>query len=326
MLKEVNNTIIFLLCLMLIGFFANFAQNDYGMELIIFCCGLVSLSFYIKTFYQIISKKIFNAIFAFSFLCGIYIVFFVNGMEGASRISFGHNNFFVFITAYIIFIFAPSIIIPLLIVIKERKFKEKTISSNYFTSLFSAMFCLGIYMKEYKLAGASIVLILSGFIILPMLISFFKSMYSYIKAKNAIFLLLGFSKLFIGSTFVAFIFKTQHWPGSNLLLVCTFGLLGLNFILIMVNYYLKSNMNQLWTEQTFTTKTLFLCYTVTTVYVNLMRNDILPKVYSNNKPKALQELIIGSNDFTVEGRTTKKKAQLYADQYENFLFIQWHNE
>ncbi len=49
-MKIINNIIIFLLCVSLIGFFANFAQNDYGALLTAICFWLVAGCFFIKVF------------------------------------------------------------------------------------------------------------------------------------------------------------------------------------------------------------------------------------------------------------------------------------
>lgn len=324
-MKLINNLVITTLGIMVVGFFANFAQNEYGMDMVVLCCVLLSILFYIKTYYLIKHKRYFNILLAFSLLCGFMQIFSL-GSHGADGIASGDVSVFVFIGAFSIFIFVPMIIVPLSLAIMERKINTKTLTVEYFANLFPAMFCLAIYMKNQSLAGAGIIMVLSGLIIIPFFISFLKYVIFAIKEKKTTQLLSGFSYLFLSCTLVAFVLKTQHWPGANLLLYGTFTLYGLILVIILYAYFFKKNLAPFWDNKSFTFKTLFITFSVTTVYVNLMRNEIAPEIYSNYRPKALQELISKANDFTTEGRINKKKVETYTSQYEDFLVNQRHGK
>lgn len=323
-MKQINALIIILLCLIVIGFFANFAQNDYGMQMVSFSCLLLSVLFYFKTYSEVKPRKYFNIFLLLSILCGLRLVISI-GTETSENISFADMNVYIFLAAILIFLFVPMLIIPIWLSILERKLNSKTITINYFLNLFVAMFCLSIYLKGKSLAGAGVITVMSGFVIFPMLFVSIKMIIKAINEKAILYLLSSFSYLFIGVNLVAFVFKSQHWPGSNLFLYTAFLIFGLFVLTILLFKYRGNSISLFWNENVFTVKTLIITFIVTTTYVNFMRMNLVPGIYSNFRPKGFQELVNSSDKFTKQGKANTNKAEIYRKYYEDFMFIQRHS-
>jgi hypothetical protein len=65
-----------------------------------------------------------------------------------------------------------------------------------------------------------------------------------------------------------------------------------------------------------------ISFLITSCYMMLRKNDIAPTVYSNELPKALQELKSQSNNVSAEGRKYAKLVDIYEEDYDRFIHEQ----
>lgn len=316
-MKNLHSLIIFLLCLTVVGFFANFAQNDYGMRIIVFDSLILCFLFLRIGFFQIKRNKTTKILMSLSLFSGLLLLF---SLWPVSEISLPFQiNIYFLVVIVSAFLLIPALFLPIYQWLIDRKQPEKHITTDYFISIFIALFCLAIYLKFNALVGGGVIMIFSGLIVIPCLISFFKNIFHATKEKDLPLFLTALSYLFIATTMVAFVFKNQHWPGSNLLLFASFITYTIILIVGLFIHFYQKNFHSFWGNKSFTFRTLLLSFSITTLYVILMRNDLAPEVYSNYSPKALQEMVSKANDFTEEGRLYSKKARCYKEQYDEFF-------
>lgn len=310
-MKQIHNTIIILLCLMILGFFANFAQNSYGSEIIAISLGLISLLLFIKGFILVRHKK--------------HLSWMVPSSYGLLIISSFFARFLGDMDQILIFIillgtFLPTLIFSIVntLINYRKKTKELSPLIDFFGSIFFGLFCLGLFLKILHQPGASVIMVSGGFLIIPIIVRAIKYIIKSIKEKDGSNLFESEFYLFLGIIFTAFIFKFQHWPGANNLVVVSYFIL----LLFITHLLLKVKWRglKMWfSKQIWIAKTVFFCFLVIIAYYNLSRNNLAPKTYSNEFPSAYEELLSKENNITPEGKMYKKKAEIYHRYYFRFL-------
>jgi|JI10StandDraft_1071094.scaffolds.fasta_scaffold52673_2 hypothetical protein len=326
-MKTLNNLLIIVLCFMIVGFFANFAQNDYGMQIVTIGCLSVSALLFAKVYLTINLNLNLKIFFLIAFVCAT-TVFASSGFYATTfNTAFDNPNFLIlYLIAFFIFLTILIVIIPLLILIINRKLINKIIIKEYFEFLFLGMFCFGIYMKNSSKLGASIVLVLGGLIIFPLMINAIKILINSIRGKTFAQSSSILTYIFLSLTFVAFIFKTQHWPWANTIVYLSSLSFGLLFFLVtLFHFVFNVKLISWWQTQTFTFQLILVCLSITTFYMNLRKENMMPDIYSNKMPKAYEELKSKANGITTEGDLYGSKSKIYLTQYENFLIEEWQN-
>ena len=304
-MNRLKNLLVICLCATVLGIFANFAQNDYGMTIIKYAMLVIYLCAATIAFAEIKSaKRVFAAVSATPLVfLTIYKIF-----------DFQNEALFILILA------GPPVqfILPVFLLILERKAAKKTDITNYFLYCLCMCISLGNYMKIEQLPGAGPVLastVLSaltiGFISLFM---FGKGLIK--KQPNAAIGALYLFIIFAIST--GQVFKTMHWPGASLSFVIATYLI---VILIGLSLIPKGRrlMSECYKNSPFILKTLIICYTTIAFYAGLRSLGIGPVPYSNKNPVALTELINSSDGVTKQGIHFGEKADIYYSHYDVFL-------
>ena len=308
-MKTLNSLITISLCLTILGFFANFAQNDYGLQLVAYCMLIISILLYAKAFILIKHKKVLRAGLLLAYVCLFVTAIIINkGLRD-----------FVIIPVALYALFFPTLIIPLIITITEFKKENKTRLFPYYFAVFIGLFCWGNYSKISHYGGATMAVVCGGFIILPILFRVINLIKKGIKEKIAIHFAEVFLLLFIGLNIDGFIFKINHWPFSKIITNISFSFFGLMLIVLIFSKLKKTIIRSWWVSQEWLIKTALIAFAITSVYYNLSRNDIVPKIYSNDYPPAFQEISSKSNDITESGKEFSKRGDKYINNYFKFL-------
>lgn len=309
LLHFIQNSIVFLLCICILGFFANWAQNDYGMKLVMFSLLFLGILLACFSILQIQHQKIIKTLFTFCFIFLFLLPFLV------------HLNFQVNIILIIasIFLLLLTLFLPFALFIFDKKSQEKTNWGSFYPAIFVALFCLGNSLKLLHMPGASVVLVSSSFIIFPYYTFAFRRIIRSFQIRSNTEFFLGILHLFIGTNILAYCFKIQHWPYGNSIAAATILMLLLLVIITIVLAFKKQYLQNAWFTLPWVKRLIFVCFTITSIHYFLRITDITPALYSNEYPAALQDLWSNANNITKEGRENAKKAEIYNDNYLNFI-------
>jgi hypothetical protein len=306
-MKRIQNLIIFFLCLCVVGFFANFAQNDYGISII--SISLIALGSILSVAaYRLIKHKKWQKIF---FLINIILLFIL-----IVPYEFDiHDTLFSAMLIYIMFI--PTLIIPVITQIEERKLENKIPILSYYEYIFLAYLCIGYYMKISHLQGASIAFVAAFFIVIPYFTKIIKLIVIGIRDANIFDFSNAAFYLFIALIIDAAVFGRMHWKGAKYFAYISFVSYGLMVISLLIAKYKGKQFSTWWMSKSFINKTCLICFSITSIYWVLMRHDMAPMVYSNEMPKAYVQLLDNANIISKEGKEYQKRADLYEDHYLN---------
>ena len=315
-MKEIQKSIIFLLCICIIGFFANFAQNDYGIAIVGISLLFIGFLFLGSAYLSIKHLKFQKYLMIYSICCFLAITFLFRIIDSEA----------LFLIIALSMLFIPTLIIPFYTKFKERKQVEKSIQLDYFESVFISYMCMGYFLKLNHRTGASMILITSVFIIIPYCIRSFKLIISSIK-NNRLF---DFSKalmfLFIGLDIVALTSRGMHWKGSKQLAYIALLFLILLIITLVIDMVKKKSLQHAWASIKFNQRVFLIAFLILSVRWVLSLNNLAPNVYSNEYPKGFQNLLDNTNSISVEGIEYGKKADVYEEFYLEFLKNQEGNK
>lgn len=308
-MKQYQNFIIYFLCLMVVGFFANFAQNEYGMVLIGFSLlftGAILFGFaynYIKhnLFYKIIM------------LLGATAYFFVLIANYTAKFEI------IYLFALLYLGIVPPIILPIIIRILERKKVNKLSLLPYLEFIFLAYLCLGYFMKTMHLNGASAIFVMSSFLLIPYLIKAYRLIKLFI--KNIVFSVFNYAMfyLFVSLNISAAVFGRMHWQGAKIFAYSSFVFIGLLIVSISLKKYNDTPLIKWWQGLNFINKVCLITFSITSIYWELMIHDLAPTVYSNEHPKGYEKLIEKANSITKEGIHYAERAEIYENYYDEFI-------
>jgi hypothetical protein len=288
-------TIIFLLCLCVIGFFANFAQNDYGLKLsaisLMGVAGVLAINAWhsVKTF-----KMVYGIALSIPFVSLIGIV---------SPVSL--------IVPLLISLLLLIILLPVATFFKERKTETQSALGDYYEYLFIIFLLAGMFYKMFYLPGAGPMIILSVLILLLYVVRFVRNA-SWFKSSD------GLSKILfhlsLGILVCGIAFKQQHWPGANDLFAWS-RIVFLLFILAAVWMVFKEK-KQLRTVFSPLHTILFWCMGIILLHGVLRKAEWVPAFYNNQMPSAYYEIDSKANPITAEGRLFEERKQQYLNYYE----------
>jgi Flp pilus assembly pilin Flp len=307
-MKKRIHIIIFLLCICLMGLFANFAQNDYGLTMVNYSLLAVAVLFLEMMRLSIIKYKIAGY---FIYLMVLYPVMAV--FVDLQDIS---EEFLMFSLAGFIY---NAIVLPMALFFKERKLGSAEISFlNYYELLFLSVLLVGFNLKSNHYAGASVMLPLSVLIVIPALIRLVQLIKLLVSGKylSAVFQLLVF--VFITLTMVGTVFKIQHWPGANSILNICRPIMFISVLLLLFITYFKKEIRP-FTHTNPAMKTAYFSFCVTILWLTLHHAGVAPSVYSDRYPKAMQTLGAQKNGFNAEGREFGRKYEIYIENLEHFV-------
>lgn len=319
-MKERVHIITFFLCLCLVGFFANFAQNDYGMPLVHYSLLAISLLFLDLMRISVAKYKVAGY---FVFLMVLYqlmpvIVGTNNNAEFAEWI-------FV-LTLFGGFLY-NVLILPIALFFKERKYPSHDISFlMYYELLFLSLFTIALYSKYNSMMGASVILTLSMLIVIPGIVRLIRLMKLLLSGEylTAIFQITVY--LFVMLSIVGTTFKFQHWPYADSILYINLPLLFLSFSLWLFMTFRKQNSSMPFSHTSPAVKTAYFSFSITIFWLATHLIGVAPSVYSDRYPKAMQVLGAQANNVTKEGREFGRRYDIYEENLDRFVEEQYKAE
>ena len=294
---------------MVLGCFANFAQNEYGMTIVIFSSLLFAIGWLINLILlgrEVWKKKIFSIIlFSTISLFFLSMLFFI----------FNANDFFGF--GMLIFT-ALLIMESLIAAIANRKQHKSSGTILAFESFGLFFLFLGVFFKFSHWPGANIMLILGGFILtIVYLIEIFKMFRSEFKNGKmiALFSAIFYLNIIIGA--VASVFKNQHWPFSRIFSISEVILLIILLIPMMLNLKFKHGTEKInlfsLSKKSAVLVFVFIYMNYWALFFAFQVWGIGPKFYTLAKPPVLEKML----DKSANGNEPQIVA--YSENYNNFL-------
>jgi hypothetical protein len=304
---KTQNIILLLLCTMLLGFFANFAQNGYGISIV--GISIILLAFVIQI--SAISTLPKNKIISIPTFLGLPLFLVL-------AFLFENNIPDDLIMPIILFWFLYPFVSPLILKrIHFKKTGEKINFFQYFELVFFALFCFGFAFKIQHWPLSSVLLVVSLFVIIPYLIHLIKT-FKNSSDGTIIKIQYSFYHVFILAIIYGAIFSIQHYVRAKALLLLPSMLLGL-FLLSLIHPAFRKNFSLSIQKLRWFTSVVLVSFIVLTLHFWARRFDLVPKLYSNEYPQVYEELLANSNELTKEGIENKKKANLYYEEYSAFI-------
>lgn len=316
-MKPITRIRIVLFALMIFGSFANFALNEWGNTLIIWCEILMALSFLwefvvssIVNFRNPLKRKLNLVLLS---VVGILCIIFLFTVTNIATPQTSEEKLGFFIA------FTLITLLVLIIIDALYDFFKKYENQGSYESFFLCMFFIGLFFKNSHYPGSDILLLLGILLLVPYFITttikFFKENY---KSGKALVIVLTFGSITTLLLGLAYLTKTMHWPFANFFFftatVMTVVMIG---GAIKWNYVFNgSKINILQGLRLFKTNVILLFFMlfVFTSYKYFAILKLAPDYYSADYPGTFYELRSKFND-----QESRNKAYEISIAYDNFI-------
>lgn len=314
-MKVATRIRIVLFALMIFGAFSNFALNEWGDALIVWCEFFMALSFLGEigfTLYKRIKTK-----------DKIKLSKFILGLTGLMALSVMITLAFVILTktspsVFPFLIVGSFLALGITIVVEAvYDFIKKIETQLNYENFFLFVFYTALFFKNSSFPGASPLLVSSMFFLIPYFlvstIKFFNSNYKHGKGLISVLTIGSIATIIFG---MANFMKTMHWPGATLIFYLAF-LITLFMIVGAVKWNYEFNgqkVNILYGLKLFKTNIILLFFIlfVFSVYRNLASMKLAPGFYTADYPDSFNRY---RNNGTEEDW---KKAYQIREAYEKF--------
>lgn len=225
---------IILFFVMIFGAFANFAQNDWGNRLIIFCQLMLSLSFMLEAgmvcWKRIKAKQlpVFNILLLVLMFSSVLLLPMVGNMYSIK------SELYTFVELSLLALFMVLLLLDL-VLLQVRKKRQLPYTNGMFESVCICFIAMGFYIKNMHWAGAGIVFV--GSILLfgvPLYvvkgIQFYKAHVSKGKAFIQTLSLVYLGAVLLGITFI---FRIMHYPYASLIFALAMLVVAIFVVLAM---------------------------------------------------------------------------------------------
>jgi hypothetical protein len=297
------------LALVVLGCFANFAQNDYGRLIIVLALLALFLTFLFDTIYfafkekkltttEVPIKKLNLIILLVGIISGFSLL--LSSMNSESGFFIGLIGLILMVSSIVVMINTAGNIKPLFI-----------------ESMSFLIYCSGILFKFNHWPGASALMILSTILLINY---FIKSSIVIFRnerkqsIETAWFFQILF--LFIILNLLGTLFKTMHWPLANMIGYLTvFALLFIGVcIVIRKKFNYSSRKVSIWKligsiRGNFSL--IFIFYTLAAIYFVLSMSNVAPRFNSNFRPVSMDQLL--------EKENGQERFDKYYNAYYNFM-------
>jgi hypothetical protein len=329
-----------------IGFFANYAQNEYGLRLAGFSLSLLSGLFLINSLTALKTSRPFTdtLMLSLALVCVsshhppttlilipvssflfVLIHLIASKFRGKSNLKAWSIGAYLQVlipswaviptifsepVIYIMIGYLILVLQPIFIFFRERKSENKSSIKHYYEFLFIGMLCQGISFKGFHYAGSSMILVLSMLIAVLYI-------HQIIMERKSFKGWTGLSRLILmisfGAMVMGIVFKAQHWPGANQMMMGARNI----FLLMLISYPLAIYKEQMKAGSALgPVKALLLpIMLVITLHGTLRSLEWVPPFYSNSMPAAYEEIDAKANNITAEGRKYMKIKSDYQDEY-----------
>jgi len=285
-MKTLNNIKYILMFIIVFGFFANFAQNEYGLTLALYSLLTCMLIFIADTIYYRIKEKptipkkerskvsrwLYNLSPIVALICISIEIIFVSDEFNIPDLTLMLTSF----AAVIITFVYSSIYRP-----------------QFYESLFLVLFCIGMLFKNLHYPGAGVLMVIACMGLVIYFYTIGTIQYKEIKKENKWLAISVFCFLQILSiSFLGFMFKMMHWPGANMAnpIITVFLMFILIPIVIRKKFRFKGTRIVLWDRIKIikgNSKLLFLFFSLSSIWWILLVADIAPNLYSITYPNAM---------------------------------------
>jgi hypothetical protein len=315
MIKRLNTIRYILFALMILGMFANFAQNEYGGRIINLCNTFMTLvSLVLVVYYErLLWKEKRSAALLLILLLISFLLMFLLILVAP---DLGDVLIFSFLVTV-----PPVILVIESIIVNVRNWKRSEPDPGFHALENFAMVLLlgGTQVKNMHWPGASIMLITGAMV---MVFLFFPRMLRLLTHEFSkgpvmtLFTLLFYIDIVSGSLF--FVFKYQHWPGSVILLSVTSLILALLMLPLIFNIKLRYQqerltVNQYYNKSQWISLFAFIYINYFTVFIFFQAIGVGPKYFSIGHPPAYERMVEQSNGQYNEQATN------YLENFENFI-------
>jgi hypothetical protein len=295
--------------LMIFGAFANFAQNEWGISIIVLCELLMAFSFLaeviLKLFRKLKERK------------KLTVTYLQLGALATLFLTFILLN--VFKSEMLIPIFLSAMALLTLTIIFETIYDsyKKLPSQGIYDAFFLFFFFIGMVAKNNRWAGASVFLILSCASLLPYyfsyIIRFLKNNYQSGKSLVSVLSVGSLAGVLLS---LSFLFKTMHWPFATIMFYISLSLTSIMILgTLKWRYEFKGEKINILKGIALLEPNIILIYFMAFTfcfYSFLVVNNLAPKFYSQELPEAVDKL---SNT----GLDGEKKARELKDVYRSFI-------
>jgi len=288
-MKTLNTFRFLFFALIILGYFANFAQNEYGLDLIDYGLGLISLSYLFDLLIlgkeTLRKKSILIPLIILSVLGIISAIPFILGfgMSGWSEIL---------IRAILLLLFVIGVPLCLLIVSLINQKKHRTYSQFKVLEAFGLfLFFSAIEFKFSYQEGAGFFIVISGaFMIVLYFYRIFTLVFGKTENNRLNNNLLAIYYFLVSFALVGLVFKSMHWPGATVIILASLCLvISIDIIAIFYNRIKKEKLKTVSSENpTFQFVSTYLKFSL--IVVVLTSWNILPKFYSLEVPATLKKL------------------------------------
>jgi hypothetical protein len=307
MMKIKQNLILLLLCIMLLGFFANFAQNGYGMALVGASLLITGLTLQLSAISTLPKNKIISLPVFIAIPSLLILSYFLGDFVPDSIVVPLLLSWFLY----------PLIAPPILKKAWKRKTGEILNFFPYYELVFLALFCFGFAFKIQHWPLAGVILVTSILIAIPYLRHIIKTIKSpdinpVLKTHYVAY------HLFIMTVFIGGVFSIQHYTKAKIILFIPSIIIGL-FLILMLFPSFKKHFSEAIEKLRWITRVVVITFLVLTLHFWARKFDLVPKLYSNEYPQAYEELMANSNNLTEEGIKNKERAYRYYEEYSKLL-------
>jgi hypothetical protein len=299
-MKQLRNFGTFLLIPILLGFFANFAQNDYGLTLVKYSLLALSITHCILLVDSVKKLKglivlLFLSLFSITVTAGIDDVFIITSIFTAVILWF----------------------MPLIILVAERKAKERSDTLLYLDQYVLTLLSLAYFMKLSFLPGSSALLVFSMPYCLIHLLLLISRIFISIRQKTTLSDI-PFFRAWMGILVTGSVFKMQHWPWANHFIAMA--LLAIPLMLIITLYRFKyRNAAPLILSSGYATRTLMVSFLLMSIYLFLGKIGMQPPFFYNTFPiESLEFAGVIVNEENPNKRNPEKE-EIYMDNYYRFM-------
>jgi hypothetical protein len=315
-MKPITRIRIVLFALMIFGSFANFALNEWGNTLIIWCEILMATSFLGEVVFTLFKNIKINYRKKYSVL----LLSFVGATLLFVGILIALTNFSKVNSELIPIMLGITFLVLILIIIIEAlyDFFKKYKNQGTYESFFLCMFFIGLFFKNSRFKGSDILLLLGVLLLVPYFITstikFFKENY---KSGKALVIVLTFGSITTILLGLAYMMKTMHWPFANF-----FFYTATAMTLVMIGGAIKwkyvfngEKINILQGLRLFKTNVILLFFMlfVFTNYKHFVILKLAPDFYSADYPESYYKL---RSSFD---REAWNKAYEIRSAYDNFV-------
>lgn len=312
-MKKRIHIIIFLLCVCLVGFFANFAQNDYGVPLVHYSLLAISLLFLDLMRISVAKYKL-AGYFVYVMILYLLMPVFISTNNSAEFAEW------IFVLTLFGGFLYNALVLPIALFFKERKYRNHDISFlMYYELLFLSLFTIALYSKYNSMMGASVMLTLSMLIVVPGIVRLIKLIKLLLSGQylTPVFQITVY--LFVVLSIVGTTFKFQHWPYADSILYINLPVLFLSFSLWLFMTFRKEKSRMPFSHTSPAVKTAYFAFSLTIFWLATHLIGVAPSVYSDRYPKGMQMLGANANNVTKEGREFGRRYDIYEENLDRFV-------